>query len=91
MVLTACSRELGRGGMGAVWLAERADGELTRHIAIKLPHAIHGEQFLERFRRERDILATLTHPNIAQIYDAGATPGDGRPYLVMEFVDGVPI
>ncbi len=84
-------RELGRGGMGAVWLAERADGELTRQVAIKLPHAIHSARFLERFRRERDILATLTHPNIAQIYDAGVTHGDGSPYLVMEYVDGIPI
>ncbi len=85
------TRELGRGGMGAVWLAVRADGELSRQVAIKLPHALLGEQFIERFRRERDILASLTHPNIAQIYDAGMTRGDGRPYLVMEYVDGVPI
>ena len=84
-------RELGRGGMGAVWLAERVDGQLKRQVAIKLPHAIYSAQFLDRFRRERDILATLTHPNIAQIFDAGVMESDGHPYLVMEYVDGVPI
>ena len=77
--------------MGAVWLAERVDGQLKRQVAIKLPHAIHSAQFLDRFRRERDILATVTHPNIAQIFDAGVMECDGHPYLVMEYVDGVPI
>jgi eukaryotic-like serine/threonine-protein kinase len=60
-------RELGQGGMGAVWLAERTDGILNRPVAIKLPHAgIYSRHFLERFRRERQILAGLTHPNIGR-------------------------
>lgn len=80
-------RELGRGGMGAVWLADRVDGALTRQVALKLPHAIHDAHFPERFRRERDILATFTHPNIAQIYDAGVSQ-DGRPFIALEYVEG---
>jgi serine/threonine-protein kinase len=80
-------RELGRGGMGTVWLADRADGDLTRQVALKLPHAIHDTQFQERFRRERDILATFTHPNIAQIYDAGVTQ-EGQPFIALEYVEG---
>ena len=80
-------RELGRGGMGAVWLADRVDGALTRQVALKLPHAVHDATFPERFRRERDILATFTHPNIAQIYDAGVSQ-DGRPFIALEYVEG---
>lgn len=83
-------RELGFGGMGTVWLAERADGALTRQVALKLPHFTGRSQFLERFRRERDILASFTHPNIAQIYDAGVAEA-GRPYIALEYVDGRPI
>ena len=66
-------RELGRGGMGFVWLAERIDGTLKRQIALKLPK----QQLGERFVRERDILAGLVHSNIARLYDAGATTGLG--------------
>ncbi len=84
-------RELGRGGMGSVWLAERSDGILKRQVALKLPHAgPRNSQFLERFDRERDILASLTHPHIARLYDAGIAAG-GRPYIALEYVDGVPI
>jgi len=83
-------RELGSGGMGTVWLAERVDGALTRQVALKLPHAAGQQQFLERFRLERDILASFIHPHIAQIYDAGATE-TGHPYIALEYVDGSPI
>jgi serine/threonine protein kinase len=82
-------REVGRGGMGSVWLAERTDGSLRRLVALKLPHAGPGKAKLaERFARERDILAGLTHANIARLYDAGVTPA-GQPYLALEFVEGV--
>jgi serine/threonine-protein kinase len=83
-------RRLGTGGMGEVWLASRCEG-LNREVALKLPHS----QMLagvnrRRFERERDILAGLTHPNIAQLYDAGVADGK-HPYLAMECVDGVSI
>jgi len=80
-------RELGRGGMGAVWLAERADGHLKRPVALKLPRLAWGGALTERLARERDILATLTHPNIARLYDAGVD-AIGRPWLAMEHIDG---
>jgi eukaryotic-like serine/threonine-protein kinase len=80
-------RELGRGGMGSVWLAERADGLMRRAVAVKLPHSWFAPRFLERFAREREILASLTHPNIGRLYDAGVTPS-GQPYLALEYVDG---
>ncbi|MFT3904783.1 MAG: serine/threonine-protein kinase [Steroidobacteraceae bacterium] len=84
-------RELGRGGMGSVWLAGRIDGLLSRQIALKLPHgAWPRAQLAERLQRERDILAALEHPNIARLYDAGLTP-DGQPYLALEYVEGQPI
>jgi eukaryotic-like serine/threonine-protein kinase len=84
-------RELGVGGMGAVWLAERADGALKRAVALKLPHpGPFQQQLAERFRRERDILASLTHPHIARLYDAGATAA-GQPYLALEYVEGMPL
>jgi len=81
-------RELGRGGMGTVWLAERMDGMLKRAVALKLPH-LSGEAgaLRERFARERDILAGLAHPNIAQLYDAGLT-ADRQPFLALEVVEG---
>lgn len=83
--------ELGRGGMGVVYLAERDDGEFQRRVAVKiLAGSPDGEELHQRFRAERQILATLDHPNIAQLIDGGVT--DGRlPYLVMEYVDGMPI
>lgn len=84
-------RQIGEGGMASVWLAERSDGLLSRRIALKLPHvAWGGASFADRMARERNILASLTHPNIARLYDAGIA-ADGRPYLALEFVDGHPI
>src|SRR5215472_13295700 len=84
--------EIGRGGMGAVFLAERADGQYQRRVAIKLvaggPASV--PELLRRFGIERQILAGLQHPNIAQLLDAGIT-SDGTPYLVMEYVEGVRI
>jgi eukaryotic-like serine/threonine-protein kinase len=81
-------RELGRGGMGSVWLAERSDGVLKRQVALKLPHSHLPQRRLEeRFARERDILAGLVHPHIARLYDAGLSP-EGQPYLALEYVEG---
>jgi tetratricopeptide (TPR) repeat protein len=81
--------EIGRGGMGTVYLAER-DGEIQRRVAIKLVRAVFGGDLAGRFQFERQILASLQHPGIARLVDGGTTPG-GLPYLVMEHVDGVPI
>lgn len=84
-------RELGRGGMGMVWLAERSDGTLKRAVALKLPHStLPQRQLAERFARERDILAALTHPHIARLYDAGVTT-QGQPYLALEVIEGTPL
>ncbi len=83
-------RELGVGGMGAVWLAERADGTLKRQVALKLPRAVWSAWLAQRMARERDILASLEHPNIARLYDAG-TDAQGRPFLALEYVEGQPI
>ncbi len=80
-------RELGAGGMASVWLAERVDGSLQRQEALKLPRAGWAPGLARRMARERDILATLEHPRIARLYDAGVTPA-GRPWLAMELVDG---
>ncbi|MBV9082178.1 MAG: serine/threonine protein kinase [Acidobacteriaceae bacterium] len=84
-------REIGSGGMGTVYLAVRADAEFQKHVAIKLIRkGMESDLILNRFRKERQILASLEHPNIARLIDAGATP-DGQPYLVMEYVEGQPI
>lgn len=84
-------RELGAGGMGEVWLAERADGAFERRVALKLPlFAMRRSVLVQRFERERNILAALEHPLIARLYDAGVA-ADGQPYLAMEFVEGQPI
>ncbi len=81
-------RELGSGGMGAVWLAERCDGLINRPVALKLPHGAWKRAGLAaRMAREREILATLTHPNIARLYDAGLT-AEGQPFLAIEYVEG---
>ena len=81
-------RSIGAGGMGAVWLAERADGLFQRQVALKLPRgAWPRADLVERMARERDILASLTHANIARLYEAGITAG-GRPYLALEYVEG---
>jgi tetratricopeptide (TPR) repeat protein len=80
--------EIGRGGMSTVWLATRIGGQLKRPVALKIPHVhVHSNQLAERFARERDILAGLTHPNIARLYDAGVSE-TGQPYLAMEYVEG---
>lgn len=80
-------RELGRGGMGSVWLAERADGAFKRNVALKLPHVTWIGGLADRMARERDILASLEHPNIARLYDAGIDEF-GRPFMAMEYVEG---
>ena len=84
-------RHVGSGGMAEVWLAERDDGAFARTVAIKLLHnhptRAQRETFVERFRRERDILASLDHPNIAGLHDAGIT-AEGQPWLALEFVEG---
>jgi serine/threonine protein kinase len=82
---------LGRGGMGAVYLAHRADGHFEQKVAIKLIDLpLATEVFRERFRQERQILAGLQHPYIARLLDGGVTQ-NGDLYLAMEYVDGVPI
>jgi serine/threonine-protein kinase len=84
-------RELGRGGMGAVYLAERDDEQYARQVAIKvLPAGPLSQGLRARFLLERRILASLEHPNIARLYDAGIGE-DGTPYFVMEYVEGRPI
>jgi eukaryotic-like serine/threonine-protein kinase len=81
-------RQLGEGGMAAVWLAERTDVLQSRKVALKLPHGAWRRAGLaERMAREREILATLEHPNIARLYDAGVAD-DGQPYLALEYVEG---
>ncbi len=87
----AIVRELGRGGMGAVYLAERADGQFEKRVAIKvIKRGTDTDEVLRRFRIERQILANLEHPNITRLLDAGTTT-DGLPYFVMEFIEGTPI
>jgi len=84
-------REIGRGGMGAVYLAFRADEAFEKKVAIKVtPGALPSSTAVERFLRERRILARLDHPNIARLIDGGTT-ADGTPYLVMKYVDGQPL
>ena len=84
-------REIGRGGMGAVFLAERADGEFHQTVAVKLiKRGMDTDLILKRFRRERQILAALNHPNIAYFLGGGSTP-DGLPYFVMEYIEGKPL
>ena len=81
-------REIGTGGMGVVWLAERSVGDIVRPVAIKLPLAMGApRQIAERFHRERGVLARLAHPNIATLYDAGISDG-GTPFLALEYVEG---
>jgi non-specific serine/threonine protein kinase/serine/threonine-protein kinase len=82
-------RELGHGGMGVVYLGERADGQYRKQVAIKLITTGHNDARTERrFRRERQILAQLEHHGIARLLDGGATP-EGQPYFVMEYVEGL--
>jgi eukaryotic-like serine/threonine-protein kinase len=84
-------RQIGRGGMGAVFLATRDDDEYRKQVAIKVvKRGMDTAEVLERFRHERQILASLDHPFIAHLYDGGTT-GEGLPYFVMEFVEGQPV
>ena len=84
-------REIGRGGMGAVYLAERADGEFEQRVALKVVRRSFADTDLaRRFRQERQILASLNHPNVARLLNGGVS-SDGEPYLVMEYVEGARI
>jgi serine/threonine protein kinase len=84
-------REIGRGGMGTVYLAVRDDDEFKKQVAIKLVRrGLDTADVLLRFRHERQILANLDHPYIARLLDGGTTP-DGRPYFAMEYVEGMPV
>jgi len=84
-------RLLGRGGMGAVYLGTRVDGEFEQTVAIKtVRYGLDAPGLVERFRREREILARLAHPGIARLLDGGTGP-HGLPFVAMEYVDGVPI
>src|ERR1043166_7362521 len=84
-------REIGRGGLGAVYLATRADDEYRKEVAIKvIRRGLDTDDIIRRFRNERQILAQLDHPNIARLIDGGTTD-DGLPYFVMEYVNGEPI
>ncbi|MCY7375852.1 MAG: protein kinase [Pyrinomonadaceae bacterium] len=84
-------REIGRGGMGAVFLAERSDGEFSQNVALKIMRRSFADHELERrFRRERQILASLNHPNIARLLDGGVSE-DGEPFLAMEYIEGLRI
>ncbi|MBS0444460.1 MAG: protein kinase [Proteobacteria bacterium] len=83
-------RQIGHGGMGSVWLAERADGSFERRIALKLPRLAWMEGLAARMARERRIGALLEHPQIARLYDAGVDDL-GRPYIAMEYIEGVQI
>lgn len=78
---------IGRGGMGMVYLAERADGAFHQRVAVKVVQSANARSLLDRFQQERRILALLNHPNIARILDGGQTP-NGLPYFVMEYVSG---
>ena len=81
---------IGVGGMGSVWLAERADGRFERRVAIKfLNFALIGKAGEARFKREGSILGRLVHPHIAELIDAGLSP-IGQPYLILEYVKGRP-
>ncbi len=82
--------QIGEGGMGEVYRAERADGQYDKQVAIKFVRAgLDTKSVLERFRHERQVLASLDHPNIARLLDGGTTE-EGIPYLVMELIEGIP-
>ncbi len=82
--------KIGQGGMGSVFLAERADGHFQQTVAIKVMHGLPTPNATARLAQERQILAGLTHPNIARLFDGGATP-NGQPYLVLEYIQGLAI
>jgi tetratricopeptide (TPR) repeat protein/predicted Ser/Thr protein kinase len=83
-------RELGRGGMSVVWLAQRVDGFAQRAALKLLKRGMDSEDLVQRFERERAVLAALEHPGIARLYDGGTTD-DGQPYMLMEYVEGEPL
>ncbi len=84
-------KELGHGGMGMVFLAGRADGQFEKQVALKIMRrGVENTQLFRRFQAERQMLAQFNHPNIAKLLDGGLTD-DGLPYLVMEYIEGVPI
>src|SRR5512136_1589906 len=83
-------RELGHGGMGTVFLAARADDQYQKRVAVKVVRGLNSAEVVRHFRRERQILAGLDHPNIARLFDGGTTD-DYLPYFVMEYVEGEPI
>ncbi len=82
--------KIGQGGMGSVFLAERSDGHFQQTVAVKVMHGLPTTAAKARLAQERQILAGLTHPNIARLFDGGATP-NGQPYLVLEYIKGLPI
>src|SRR6266571_8164867 len=83
--------KIAQGGMGTVYRAVRADGHFDQQVALKLvKRGMDTDQVLRHFRNERQILAGLAHPNIARLLDGGATE-DGRPYFVMEYIEGRPL
>ncbi|MDQ4122646.1 MAG: protein kinase [Acidobacteriota bacterium] len=85
-------REIGRGGMGRVYLAARADDAFEQRVAVKFVRGdVDSDAVWRRFRRERQILADLEHPFIARLIDGGVTDRENLPYLVMEYVEGVPL
>jgi serine/threonine-protein kinase len=85
------TRKIGEGGLATVYLAERADRQYRMQVAVKVvKHGMATADILRRLRQERQILASLQHPNIAQLLDGGTT-GEGRPYFVMEYIDGEPV
>jgi serine/threonine protein kinase/tetratricopeptide (TPR) repeat protein len=85
------TKEIGRGGMGAVYLGERDDGEFEQKVAVKLiKRGMDTDFIVRRFRHERQILASLDHPNVARLLDGGTT-SEGTPYFVMEYIEGEPI
>jgi len=82
---------IGQGGMGTVFRGQRMSGDFEHDVAIKvIKPKVLSDELVERFARERQTLASLSHPNIARLYDGGTTP-DGAPYIIMEYIDGVPI
>ncbi|HVE60108.1 MAG TPA: protein kinase [Pyrinomonadaceae bacterium] len=84
------TEQIGRGGMGVVYAAQRADGEFSQKVAVKLiKRGMDTDFIVRRFRHERQILASLNHPNIARLLDGGTTD-DGAPYFIMEFIEGAP-
>jgi serine/threonine-protein kinase len=83
-------REIGHGGMGTVFLAERADDQFRKLVAVKFVRGVPSAELLRRFRSERQILANLEHPHVARLLDSGVTEA-GEPYVVMEYVEGEPI